>query len=40
MRGGYGVLIVFDGRIYVYADADAMNRPIGNLSQWDDLRFG
>ena len=37
MRGGYGVLIVFDGRIYVYVDADAMNRPIGNLSQWDDL---
>ena len=32
-----GVRIVFDGRIYVYADADAKNRPIGNLPQWDDL---
>lgn len=31
------VRIVFDGRIYVYADADAKNRPIGNLPQWDDL---
>ena len=36
MRGGYGVRIVFDGRIYVYVDADAKNRPIGNLPQWDD----
>ena len=34
------VRIVFDGRIYVYVDADAKNRPIGNLPQWDDLLFG
>ena len=27
----------FDGRINVYVDADAKNRPIGNLPQWDDL---
>ena len=33
------VRIVFDGRIYVYVDADAKNRPIGNLPQWDDLLF-
>lgn len=31
------VCIVFDGWIYVYVDVDAKNRPIGNLSQWDDL---
>ena len=31
------VCIVFDGWIYVYVDADAKNRPIGNLSQWDDF---
>ena len=37
MRGRYGVRIVFDGWIYVYVDADAKNRPIGNLPQWDDL---
>ena len=37
MRGSYGGCIVSDGRIYVYADADAKNRPIGNLPQWDDL---
>ena len=36
MRGSYAVRIVFDGWIYVYVDADAKNRPIGNLSQWDD----
>ena len=36
MRGSYGVRIVFDGWIHVYVDADAKNRPIGNLSQWDD----
>ena len=35
--GSYGVRIVFDGWIYVYVDADAKNRPIGNLPQWDDL---
>ena len=32
--------IVFDGWIYVYVDADAKNRPIGNLPQWDDLLSG
>lgn len=32
-----GVRIVFDGWIYVCVDADAKNRPIGNLPQWDDL---
>ena len=32
-----GVRIVFDGWTYVYVDADAKNRPIGNLPQWDDL---
>ena len=32
-----GVRIVFDGRIYVCVDADAKNRPIGNLPQWDDF---
>ena len=32
-----GARIVFDGWIYVYVDADAKNRPIGNLPQWDDL---
>ena len=32
-----GVRIVFDGWIYAYVDADAKNRPIGNLSQWDDF---
>ena len=37
MRGSYAVRIVFDGWIYVYVDADAKNRPIGNLPQWDDL---
>ena len=37
MRGSYGGCIVFDGWIYVYVDADAKNRPIGNLPQWDDL---
>lgn len=37
MRGGYGGCIVFDGWIYVCADVDVKNRPIGNLSQWDDL---
>ena len=31
------VRIVFDGWIYVCVDADAKNRPIGNLPQWDDL---
>ena len=31
------VCIVFDDWIYVYVDADAKNRPIGNLSQWDDF---
>ena len=31
------VRIVFDDWIYVYVDVDAKNRPIGNLSQWDDL---
>ena len=31
------VRIVFDGWIYVYVDVDTKNRPIGNLSQWDDL---
>ena len=36
MRGSYGVRIVFDGWIHVYVDVDAKNRPIGNLSQWDD----
>lgn len=36
MRGSYEVRIVFDGWFYVYAAADAKNRPIGNLSQWDD----
>ena len=30
------VRIVFDGWFCVYAAADAKNRPIGNLSQWDD----
>ena len=33
----WGVRIVFDGWIYVCVDADAKNRPIGNLPQWDDL---
>lgn len=37
MRGGYEVRIVFDGWFCVYAAADAKNRPIGNLPQWDDL---
>ena len=37
MRGSYGVCIVFDGWIHVYVDADAMNRPIGKMPQWDDL---
>lgn len=37
MRGSYGVRIVFDDWIHVCVDADAKNRPIGNLSQWDDL---
>ena len=37
MRGGYGGCIVFDGWIYVCVDTDTKNRPIGNLSQWDDL---
>lgn len=32
-----GVRIVFDGWIYVCVDADAKNRPIGNLPQWDDF---
>ena len=40
MRGGYGGPIVFDGWIHVCVDADAKNRPIGNLPQWDDLLFG
>ena len=31
------VRIVFDGWIYVCVDVDVKNRPIGNLSQWDDL---
>ena len=31
------VRIVFDDWIYVYVDVDAKNRPIGNLSQWDDF---
>ena len=31
------VRIVFDGWIYVYVDADAKNRPIGKMPQWDDL---
>ena len=41
MRGSYGGCIVFDGWIHVYVDVDAKNRPIGNLSQWDDsfIRF-
>ena len=37
MRGSYGGCIVFDGWIHVCVDANAKNRPIGNLSQWDDL---
>ena len=42
--GGYGaavmrVRIVFDGWIYVCVDADAKNRPIGKMPQWDDLLF-
>ena len=32
-----GVRIVFDGWIYICVDVDVENRPIGNLSQWDDL---
>ena len=36
MRGSYGGCIVFDDWIHVCVDADAKNRPIGNLSQWDD----
>ena len=40
MRGGYGGLHRFRCWIYVYVDADAKNRPIGNLPQWDDLLFG
>lgn len=39
MRGGYGVRIVFDDWIYVCVDADAKNRPIGKMPQWDDLLF-
>ena len=41
MRGSYGGCIVFDGWIHVCVDANAKNRPIGNLSQWDDsfIRF-
>ena len=31
------VRIVFDDWIYVYDAVDSKNRPIGNLSQWDDL---
>ena len=31
------VRIVFDDWIYVYVDVDARNRPIGKMSQWDDL---
>ena len=31
------VRIVFDGWIYVCVDADAKNRPIGKMSQWDDF---
>jgi hypothetical protein len=30
-------LLRFHGWIYVYVDTDTKNRPIGNLSQWDDL---
>ena len=37
MRGGYGGLHRFRCWIYVYVDADAKNRPIGNLPQWDDF---
>lgn len=37
MCGGYGGCIVFDGWIYVNVRADAKNRPIGNLPQWDDF---
>ena len=33
------VRIVFDDWIYVYVDADAKNRPIGNLPQSDDFLF-
>lgn len=39
MRGGYEVRIVFDDWIYVCVDADAKNRPIGKMPQWDDLLF-
>lgn len=37
MRGGYEDPHRFDDWIYVYVDTDTKNRPIGNLSQWDDL---
>ena len=38
-RGGYGGCIVFDDWIYVCVDADAKNRPIGKMPQWNDLLF-
>ena len=37
MRGGYGGPHRFRWLDYVCVDADAKNRPIGNLPQWDDL---